>query len=78
MQLKMHTLESIHISSDRNLIDCRFPVQTVIRPHKDEYHDFRGYAGRIESGIFKKGDEVMVLPSGYFLRTFILYLGNPV
>ena len=61
----LHTLESIHISSDRNMIDCRFPVQTVLRPHQDEYHDFRGYAGRIESGIFKKGDEVSVLPSGF-------------
>ena len=61
----LHTLETIHISSDRNMIDCRFPIQTVIRPHKDEYHDFRGYAGRIESGIFKKGDTVTVLPSGY-------------
>ncbi|MBR9861694.1 sulfate adenylyltransferase subunit CysN [bacterium] len=61
----LHTLETIHISSDRNMIDCRFPVQTVIRPHQDEYHDYRGYAGRIESGIFKKGDEVMVLPSGF-------------
>ena len=61
----LHTLETIHISGDRNLIDCRFPVQTVLRPHQDEFHDFRGYAGRIESGIFKKGDEVVVLPSGF-------------
>ncbi len=61
----LHTLEHIHISSDRNMIDCRFPVQTVIRPHQNEFHDFRGYAGRIESGIFKVGDEVTVLPSGF-------------
>ncbi len=61
----LHTLETIHISSDRNMIDCRFPVQTVLRPHQDEFHDFRGYAGRIESGIFKKGDDVTVLPSGF-------------
>lgn len=61
----LHTLETIHISSDRNMIDCRFPVQTVLRPHSDEFHDFRGYAGRIESGVFKKGDEVAVLPSGF-------------
>ncbi len=61
----MHTLENIHIGSDENHIDCRFPVQTVIRPHSDEYHDYRGYAGRIAGGIFKPGDEVVVMPSGF-------------
>jgi sulfate adenylyltransferase subunit 1 len=61
----LHTLENIHIGGDRNMKDCRFPVQTVIRPHSDEYHDYRGYAGRVESGIFKVGDEVTVLPSGF-------------
>jgi sulfate adenylyltransferase subunit 1 len=61
----LNTLEEIYISSDRNLIDCRFPVQNVIRPQSDEYHDFRGYAGRVESGVFKVGDEVMSLPSGF-------------
>jgi sulfate adenylyltransferase subunit 1 len=60
----LHTLEHIHIGSDQNLIDARFPVQTVIRPHLSEYHDFRGYAGRIEGGIFRKGDEIVVMPSG--------------
>jgi sulfate adenylyltransferase subunit 1 len=60
----LYTLEHVHIGSDHNHIDCRFPIQTVIRPHSDEYHDFRGYAGRIAGGIFKPGDEVMVLPSG--------------
>ena len=60
----LHTLENIHIASDFNLIDCRFPVQNVIRPQKKEFHDFRGYAGRIAGGIFKKGDKVLVLPSG--------------
>jgi sulfate adenylyltransferase subunit 1 len=70
----LHTLETIHISSDRNMIDCRFPVQTVLRPHKEEFHDFRGYAGRIESGIFKKGDEVLVLPSGYTSKVDAVYL----
>ncbi len=60
----LHTLETIHIGSDENHIDCRFPVQTVIRPHSDEYHDYRGYAGRIAGGVFKPGDEVTVLPSG--------------
>jgi len=61
----LHTLENIHIGSDHNHIDCRFPVQTVIRPHTDEYHDYRGYAGRIASGIYRPGDEVLVLPSGF-------------
>ena len=60
----MYLLETIHIASDRNLVDGRFPVQYVIRPQSDEYHDYRGYAGRIASGIFKKGDNVKILPSG--------------
>jgi len=59
----LYMLENTHISSDYNLIDCRFPVQYVIRPNNDKFHDFRGYAGKIASGIFKPGDKVMVLPS---------------
>ncbi len=61
----MYYLESVHISSDHNFIDCRFPVQYVIRPYSDEYHDFRGYAGRIDGGVFKIGDTVVALPSGF-------------
>jgi sulfate adenylyltransferase subunit 1 len=61
----MYTLENIHISSDQNLVDCRFPVQYVVRPQSTEHHDYRGYAGRIAGGVFKKGDEVVVLPSGF-------------
>ena len=61
----MYYLENVHIASDHNYIDSRFPVQFVIRPYKEEYHDYRGYAGRIAGGIFKKGDEVMLLPSGF-------------
>jgi sulfate adenylyltransferase subunit 1 len=61
----MHTLETVHIASDHNHIDCRFPIQNVIRPQTTEYHDYRGYAGRIAGGVFKKGDAVMVLPSGF-------------
>ena len=61
----LHILEEMHIASDRNLVDCRFPVQYVIRPQRDEFHDFRGYAGQIAGGIFKPGDEVVVLPSGF-------------
>ncbi|MBV6655557.1 MAG: GTP-binding protein, partial [Mameliella sp.] len=61
----LYYLENVHIGSDHNFIDCRFPVQYVIRPYKDEHHDYRGYAGRIAGGIFKKGDDVMLLPSGF-------------
>lgn len=61
----LYSLENVHIASDHNFIDCRFPVQTVIRPHNDEYHDYRGYAGRVAGGIFKKGDTVAVHPSGF-------------
>jgi bifunctional enzyme CysN/CysC len=61
----LHHLESVHIASDRNLIDCRFPVQYVIRPRDDKFHDYRGYAGQVASGTYKSGDEVVVLPSGF-------------
>lgn len=64
----LYLLETIHIASDQNFIDCRFPVQYIIRPFSDQYHDYRGYAGRVEGGIFKPGDEVMVLPSGFTTR----------
>src|SRR5690554_1268770 len=61
----LYLLENIHIGSDHNHIDCRFPVQSVIRPHSDKFHDYRGYAGRIAGGVFKKGDKVVALPSGF-------------
>jgi len=61
----LYLLENIHIGSDENLIDCRFPVQYIIRPRDDKFHDYRGYAGKIESGVFKPGDKVDVLPSGF-------------
>jgi sulfate adenylyltransferase subunit 1 len=61
----LYYLENVHIASDYNFIDCRFPVQYVVRPYSDDYHDYRGYAGRIAGGIFKQGDEVMLLPSGF-------------
>jgi sulfate adenylyltransferase subunit 1 len=64
----LYVLENIHISSDENLIDCRFPVQYVIRPRDDKFHDYRGYAGKIESGMFKPGDEVKILPSGFLTK----------
>jgi len=61
----MHLLENIHIGSDQNHVDCRFPVQYVVRPQSTEHPDYRGYAGRIEGGVFKPGDDVTVLPSGF-------------
>ncbi|MBK6901358.1 MAG: sulfate adenylyltransferase subunit CysN [Saprospirales bacterium] len=61
----MYYLENVHIASDYNFIDCRFPVQYVVRPNTDEFHDYRGYAGRVAGGIFRKGDRVMLLPSGF-------------
>ena len=60
----MHHLEHVHVASDRDLIDARFPVQYVVRPKSDEFHDYRGYAGQIAGGVLKPGDEVVVLPSG--------------
>lgn len=59
------TLENVQVASDRDLIDGRFPVQWVIRPQSNEYHDFRGYAGLVSGGIFRKGEKVVVLPSGF-------------
>ena len=59
----LHSLENIPVANDINHIDFRFPVQTVLRPHNDEYHDFRGYAGRISSGILRIGDEIIAFPS---------------
>lgn len=64
----LYHLEHVHIASDFNHIDCRFPVQMVIRPHTLEFQDFRGYAGRVDGGIFKPGDEVKILPSGFTSR----------
>jgi len=61
----LHTLEDLHISSDINKIDARFPVQTVLRPQSEGFIDYRGYAGRVASGIFRPGDEITVMPSGF-------------
>ena len=61
----LHTLETMHISSDINKVDSRFPVQTVLRPQREGFIDYRGYAGRVASGIFRKGEEVTVMPSGF-------------
>ncbi len=64
----LYHLESVYIGADHNHVDARFPVQWVIRPHSDEHHDFRGYAGRVAGGVFKPGDEVQVQPSGFTSR----------
>jgi len=74
----LHHLEHVHIASDRNLIDVRFPVQYVIRPHAStdpELHDYRGYAGQVAGGVLKPGDEVVHLPSG--LTTTITHIDGP-
>ena len=60
----MHHLENVHVASDRDLVDTRFPVQYVVRPKSDDFHDYRGYAGQVAGGVLKPGDEVVVLPSG--------------
>jgi bifunctional enzyme CysN/CysC/sulfate adenylyltransferase subunit 1 len=64
----MHHLENVHVASDRDLVDARFPVQYVVRPKSDEFHDYRGYAGMVAGGVLKAGDEVLVLPSGFTSR----------
>src|SRR5215469_12401553 len=66
--MKTRSWTSSFMANDRNLIDARFPVQYVIRPQSGsghEWHDYRGYAGTVSGGVFKAGDEVVVLPSGY-------------
>jgi bifunctional enzyme CysN/CysC len=71
----LHHLENVHVASDRNLVDTRFPVQFVIRPQSDAFHDYRGYAGTVASGVLRPGDEVQVLPSG--LTTTIAAIDGP-
>lgn len=61
----LYTLENVQVDGDYNHVDCRFPVQWVARPQSSDFHDYRGYAGRIAGGVFKPGDEVMALPSGF-------------
>ena len=70
----MYTLENVHIGSDHNHIDCRFPIQTIIRPQSKEFPDFRGYAGRVAGGVFKPGDEIMALPSGFTSKIDKIYI----
>ena len=69
----LYHLETVYIASDRNHVDARFPVQWVIRPHSDEYHDFRGFAGRVASGVFRPGDDIVVQPSGFTSKIKAIY-----
>ena len=71
----LHHLENVHVSGDRNLVDVRFPVQYVIRPHDNRHHDYRGYAGTVAGGAMRVGDEIMVLPSG--LKSKISAIDGP-
>lgn len=64
----LYHLENVYVGGEENHVEARFPVQWVIRPMSDEWHDFRGYAGRIAGGVFKPGDEITVLPSGFTTR----------
>ena len=61
----LYHLENVYVGGEENHVDARFPVQWVIRPQSDEWHDFRGYAGRVAGGVFKPGDDITVLPSGF-------------
>lgn len=72
----LHTLETLHISSDINKVDARFPVQTVLRPQSETHRDYRGYAGRVASGIFRVGDEITVMPSGFTSKIKSINLYN--
>jgi sulfate adenylyltransferase subunit 1 len=74
----LHMLETVHIESDHNHIDSRFPVQYVVRPQTKEHQDFRGYAGRISGGIFRPGDEILVMPSGFTSKIKSIQLGDNV
>ena len=72
----LNHLEQVHVAADRNLQDCRFPVQYVIRPQTDAHRDFRGYAGRVTGGVFKVGDKVLALPSGIASRVKSIAIGD--
>jgi sulfate adenylyltransferase subunit 1 len=64
----LYHLENVYVGTTENHVEARFPVQTVIRPQSDAFHDFRGYAGRVAGGVFKPGDNIIVLPSGFTSR----------
>jgi len=72
----LYHLENVYVGSDANHVDARFPVQWVIRPHSDRHHDFRGFAGRVAGGVFKVGDEITALPSGFTTKISKIMLGE--
>lgn len=72
----LYHLEHVYVGASENHVEARFPVQGVIRPQSDEWHDFRGYAGRVAGGVFKPGDEVLIYPSGFTTRIKTLHLGE--
>ncbi|MBL6827654.1 MAG: GTP-binding protein [Opitutales bacterium] len=72
----LYHLENVYVGSDANHVDARFPVQWVIRPHSDKHHDFRGFAGRVAGGVFKLGDEITALPSGFTTKISKIMLGE--
>jgi sulfate adenylyltransferase subunit 1 len=72
----LKTLEKVEINADINFNDSRFPVQRVIRPQSKDFHDFRGFAGKVEGGVFKVGDEITALPSGTISKIKKIYIGE--
>ena len=72
----LYHLEHVYVGGEENHVDARFPVQWVIRPQSDEWHDFRGYAGRVAGGVFKPGDEITVLPSGFTSRVKAIHTAD--
>ena len=69
----LYHLENVYVGGDENHVQARFPVQWVIRPQSDKFHDFRGFGGRVAGGVFKPGDEVTVMPSGFSSRVKKIY-----
>jgi len=72
----LETLENVEISQDYNFEDARFPVQRVIRPQSEKYRDFRGFAGKVEGGVFKTGDKIISMPSGFESTIKEIYNGD--
>ncbi len=72
----LYHLENVYIGGEENHVDARFPIQWVIRPQSDEYHDFRGYGGRVGGGVFRVGEEVIALPSGFKTTIKSIYVGS--
>ena len=72
----LYHLENIYVGADENHVQSRCPVQWVIRPQSNLFHDFRGYAGRVTGGVFKPGDEIKVMPSGFSTKVSAIYRGE--